>query len=145
MSSGKQGQDERLGRLLSRLNQQWQDATYRAIAEAGHPDIRPAHSPIFRLLGEEGARVVDLAARSGLTKQSIAYLVADLEKAGYLESTADPADARARLIRYTDRGRAAEAELARISRGLEEEASQRVGSDRLAAAKAVLREILGQA
>ena len=134
--------DERLGRLLSRLNQSWQQRTYAAMAAAGHADIRPAHSPVFRLLGADGARVVDLAAAAGMTKQSMTYLVRDLEALGYVETRPDPADRRARIIRFTDSGRAANHALARISRALEQDLAGDIGTERLDALKDALGDVL---
>jgi DNA-binding MarR family transcriptional regulator len=40
-----------------------------------------------------------------MTKQSMAELVAHLERHGYVERIPDPADRRAKLVRVTRRGR----------------------------------------
>ena len=40
-----------------------------------------------------------------MTKQSMAQLVAHLERHGYVERIPDPADGRAKLVRATERGR----------------------------------------
>lgn len=42
-----------------------------------------------------------------MTKQAMSVLVADLERLGYLQRWPDPSDGRARLIGFTDKGRAA--------------------------------------
>jgi hypothetical protein len=44
------------------------------MAEAGFPDIRPAHSNLFRNMTEGGSRVSELAERAQMTKQSMGYL-----------------------------------------------------------------------
>ncbi|MBB5376540.1 DNA-binding MarR family transcriptional regulator [Deinococcus metalli] len=79
-----------------------------ALHRAGHTDIRPAHQIVFRLLGGGGARLVDLAARGLMTKQSMGYLVDHLEGAGYVERVSDPLDGRAKILQLTPLGRAAE-------------------------------------
>lgn len=73
---------------------------------AGFTDVPPSYHPVFETIDPEGTRLTVLAARSGLTHQSIGEVVADLERRGYLERVADPSDGRARLIRLTDSGRA---------------------------------------
>lgn len=78
-----------------------------ALREAGHGAIRPAHGPVFENLAGEGSRITDMAARANLTKQSMQYLVDDLERAGYVERVSDPLDRRAKLVRATPEGRRA--------------------------------------
>ena len=48
-----------------------------------------------------------MAAKAGITKQAVGQLVDELEAMGYVQRVPDPTDARARLVVYTDRGRAA--------------------------------------
>ncbi|MDQ4098563.1 MAG: MarR family transcriptional regulator [Actinomycetota bacterium] len=55
----------------------------------------------------EGLRLTELAVRAGVTKQAMSELVTDLVKLGYLETKPDPADGRAKLITFADRGRRA--------------------------------------
>ena len=45
------------------------------LAERGHPEVRYAHGTVFQFLDDAGTRVVDLAQRAGMTKQSMAQLV----------------------------------------------------------------------
>ena len=45
-----------------------------------------------------------LAERAAMTKQSMAELVAHLERHGYVERVPDPSDRRAKLVRATERG-----------------------------------------
>jgi len=67
--------------------------------------IRPAHGVVFQFLDSAGTRVSVLAQRAQMTKQSMAELVAHLERHGDLERAPDPADRRAKLVRLTRRGR----------------------------------------
>jgi DNA-binding MarR family transcriptional regulator len=75
------------------------------LADAGFPDITPAFHPVFENLDPGGTRLTELAARAGMTHQSMGELVAKLETLGYVTRTADPADGRARLVRLTPKGR----------------------------------------
>ena len=65
-----------------------------------------AARPVLQYLDDAGTRVSVLAERAQITKQSMAELVAHLERHGYVERVPDPADGRAKLVRATDRGRA---------------------------------------
>lgn len=97
-----------IGLLLSRPFQVVDAHVNAALQRAGHTEISLSHQIVFRLLGPGGARLVDLAARGQMTKQSMGYLVDNLERAGYLERVADPQDGRAKLLQLTAQGREAE-------------------------------------
>src|SRR5215467_15194486 len=74
------------------------------LVAAGFGDVRPAHFTVFQHLPPEGMRLTALAEAALLTKQSMGYLVDDLETLGYVERVPDPADRRAKLVRLTTRG-----------------------------------------
>jgi DNA-binding MarR family transcriptional regulator len=48
--------------------------------------------------------MVDVADPLGVTKQAASQLVEQLVQRGYVTREADPADARSRILRLTDRG-----------------------------------------
>ena len=131
-------EQERIGRLLGKAYFAWQAQTYQAMAEQGFGDIRPAHSPVFRFLDAGGSMVRDLAQQSGMTKQSMTYLVKDLEKKGYLNISPDPDDRRAKQINLTARGKRAEAALRTLSLELESQ----IGEEESQILKAQLSSII---
>lgn len=92
-----------------------------ALAEAGFDDLTVTQARVFARLGPEGTRVGDLAAQAQVTKQTATALVDQLERRGYVVRVADPADQRARLVRFAPRGDAA----CRVAR----EAEARVQAD----------------
>jgi len=77
---------------------------HERFAERGHPEVRAPHGNVFQYLDDAGTRVSVLAQRAQITKQSMAELVAHLERHGYVERTPDPDDRRAKLVRATARG-----------------------------------------
>jgi DNA-binding MarR family transcriptional regulator len=93
---------------------------YDALVAAGADDITPTQARLMAQIDPGGTRVVTLAARARTTKQSAAFLVDQLDRAGYVERVADPRDGRAKLVRLTPRARAigdlADAEVARALR-----------------------------
>ncbi|ELP44054.1 hypothetical protein D522_24441 [Mycobacterium avium subsp. paratuberculosis S5] len=78
-----------------------------AFAEAGLDGIRPAQSLALVPLAAGGLHASDLADRLRVSRQAVAQAVAALERHGYVTRTPDPADARARIIELTPRGRQA--------------------------------------
>ncbi len=111
------------------------------LAAAGFDDVRPAHTAVFQHIETGGSRLTDLAARAQITKQSMGYLVDELEHRGYLERRPDPSDRRATLISLSERGweevRAALAIIAAI----EEEWTSRLGDQRMRHLRESLTEL----
>ncbi|MFF4619221.1 MarR family winged helix-turn-helix transcriptional regulator [Nonomuraea jabiensis] len=66
--------------------------------------IRPAHSAVFFHMEHDGIRLSRLAEKAQMTPQAMGALVDDLEELGYLRRVPDPADRRAKLIEFTERG-----------------------------------------
>ena len=82
-------------------------ALARLATDPARPPVRPAHTALFPHLDFDGIRLTDLAARVGVSKQAIGQLVDDLAALGMVERTGDPADRRAKRIRFSRRGYAA--------------------------------------
>ncbi len=76
--------------------------------QAGYGDVRQAHGCVFGNIAEDGMRLTELSELAGMTKQGVGEAVSDLERLGYAERVADPSDGRAKIIRLTERGRAAQ-------------------------------------
>jgi DNA-binding MarR family transcriptional regulator len=77
---------------------------YGRLKRGEFPDIRVTHSTVLRRISTEGARVTDLAERAGMTKQSMCYIVDDLIELGYVTTSPDPTDGRAKLVVPTRKG-----------------------------------------
>ncbi|HEY4994609.1 MAG TPA: MarR family transcriptional regulator [Nakamurella sp.] len=69
------------------------------------PDLRPSHVRLLSLTPRDGMRVGDLAARAGMTAQSLGEFVDTLCRTGYARVVPDASDRRARLVVPTERGR----------------------------------------
>jgi DNA-binding MarR family transcriptional regulator len=111
------------------------------LSDAGHAQIRQGHGCVFRFIQEEGSRLTDLAESSGLTKQAVGEVVADLEGLGYVERAPDPEDGRAKLIKLTERGAEARDKAIEIFGEIEREWAERFGAERVAAMRELLEEI----
>lgn len=91
--------------LLVLAEQYMANALQEHLVAGGFTDHRAVHHRAMAHVTFEGIRVTELAERSGVTKQAMSELVADLVRLGYLEATPDPNDGRAKLIQFTSRGR----------------------------------------
>lgn len=93
-----------LGLLLFIPYRAMESRVFAALAEAGFGDVTPAQARVFQRIAPGGSRLTDLAEQAQITKQSAGFLVDQLERAGYVERAPDPTDARARLVRVSERG-----------------------------------------
>ena len=129
MTDARQRQE--LGILLFVANRALEQRAFDAVVDAGFTDITLAQARVAARIGPAGSRVTDLAEQARVTKQSAAFLVEQLETAGYVQRVPDPTDRRARLVRLTPRARqvarVADAEVERVLA----EWSDHVGLERL--------------
>jgi DNA-binding MarR family transcriptional regulator len=116
------------------------DELHEGLAEAGYPDIRPAHGNVFGHIRKEGSRLTELAERAQLTKQTMGYLVDYLEERGYVGREPDPGDKRAKIVRLTDDGRELIGVAREIMGRIEARWVRLLGEDRMEQ----LRELLTQ-
>jgi DNA-binding MarR family transcriptional regulator len=97
--------------------------------ERGYPEIRMAHNAVFSTLGGEPARTSDMAARAGITKQSMGEVVRELVELGICQVETDPEDGRAKLVSYTDYGIEITQNGQRHMRNLERRLVKELGED----------------
>lgn len=112
------------------------------LADAGFADLRPAHFSVFQHLPRAGARVTMLAEQAQMTKQSMSYLIEDLEAHGYVERVPDSTDGRARIVRLTERGWAVDQTARSLIGTIEQEWNERLGHNRIDDLRATLQELI---
>lgn len=116
----------------------------RIIAElnaAGFDDLRVPHMAVLQFPGPDGVRPSLLAERAGTSKQAMNQLLRSLERLGYLVRSDAPNAGRARVVRFTRRGRAAYARIHDILRDIEREWSVELGPRRFAELKRGLQRV----
>lgn len=104
-------------------------------------DIRLVHGCVFRYMKEEGLRLTEIAERGNMTKQSAGEVVDDLVALGYVERIPDPDDRRAKIVRLTERGEAAQSYGFRLLAEIEQRWGERYGAERIADLRATLEKI----
>ncbi|MGH9886881.1 MAG: MarR family winged helix-turn-helix transcriptional regulator [bacterium] len=119
--------------LLFRAARLVNERAVTSAREAGATSLRLAHTQLFPHIAFEGTRMTEIARRLDVTKQAIGPLVDDLVAAGMVERIADPSDQRAKLIRWTRRGRRALEHGLGVLARLEREIAATVGPTRMAA------------
>lgn len=92
-----------LGLLLFIPYRAMETAVVAELARHGHR-LSIAQARVFQRIGPDGIRPSELAETTQLTKQTLGSILDQLEKAGYVARTPDPADGRARVVTITDRG-----------------------------------------
>lgn len=107
----------------------------------GHKNLRPAHARFMVFLGWEGSRITDIARAMDVTKNAVGQIVTELEGIGYVERVPDPADGRAKIVRYTDEGKALIADAAAIADQLNTEIANIIGTKRLGELRSMLADI----
>ena len=104
-----------LGRLLGHAMRRFDERVLQLMARdvqvplalsnlAARDKVGAAHVHITRHLSLAGDRLTDLAEKAGMTKQAMGDLVDQCEAWGLVTREADPWDARARRVRFTETG-----------------------------------------
>ena len=132
---------ENLAILLREPFRAGTELLHRRFAERGHPEIRPPHGNVMQFLDDAGTRVSVLADRAQMTKQSMAELVAHLERLGYVERIADPSDGRAKLVRATSKGTHLYAIARKVIAEVEAEWTRRLGATKMRQLRRLLEEL----
>jgi DNA-binding MarR family transcriptional regulator len=119
-----------------------------ALAKVLPPDLSVAGFGVlnhFVRLNVEGESPARLARAFQVTKGAMTYTLQQLERLGYVSIEADPADARAKIVRVTKRGRKARDDgAARVNPGMKALINE-IGADQFAKALPFLirlREVL---
>lgn len=112
------------------------------LAEEGYGEITPSHGLVFQYAEEDGSRITELAARAGMTKQSMSALVYQLEEAGYLKRKNDPSDARAVLFILTAKGLALKTKAQLLNYQFEKKWEQKLGTAQYEKFRNMLKELV---
>jgi DNA-binding MarR family transcriptional regulator len=131
-------------RLLDNAFDAFADEMTRRVAETPYSDVRITHGCVFGNIQPEGSRLTYLAERANMTKQSVGEVTTELERLGYVERVPDPNDGRAKIIRLTERGRAAQSLGLGIIEQIEQDWAERYGVDRVAALRDALEAITAE-
>src|SRR3954453_12819389 len=122
----------------------WEHVLRRMLArlhEHGFADLDAPHLNLLLYPGPQGARPSELAARRGMSKQAVNYLLRELERLGYLERRADPDDGRSKRVALTPRGERAAYTIRDAVREIEQDWEKQLGKKRFAQLRSLLLEL----
>ena len=117
----------------------------RSAHRKGFTELAPSHNAVFAVLPPEGSRAADMAVRAGITRQSMGEVIRDMIRVGLVETVPDPADGRAKIVKFTAYGKRVASGGYRHILELEERFSDEFGEEDWATTRRVLgrvREIL---
>jgi len=127
-----------IGQLLIAAADVASDDFVKRINAAGFPSIRASHFPVFGTLDPEGTHISVMAKRAGMSRQGMSALVKDVEKQGFVSTSADTTDRRAIVVALTETGAQFCREAAKMSAEINRELTAAMGADRVV----LLREAL---
>jgi len=142
LSSLDRVRHEHLGWLLGRADLLFAEGVTRAMHERGFAGIRLVHIALIRNVDENGTRISDIARRAGMTKQATGQLVAEFVELGYIRLVADPDDGRAKIARYTAKGKRLLVAIVASIEQTEAAVSNTIGAAKLETLKATLGRML---
>jgi DNA-binding MarR family transcriptional regulator len=143
--SSTTGERLRIGQLLGNLLRLFRaELAARGEGEEGLERIRPAHLQVFGTIKADGTRLTDLAAWTNMSLSSMAELVDDLQRLGYLERAPDPTDGRAKLIRLTNTGWQAIRQGRQIIEQIEADWGRRIGEQRFESLCQALQDLIDE-
>jgi DNA-binding MarR family transcriptional regulator len=131
---------DHIGWLLWQANQDWNLDFVERMQAAGHGWFTAARSALMGNIAPKGTKQGVLVDRLGISKQAIQQLIDGLEADDILERIADPDDKRGRIVRLTDKGKAAMKDANRIKLEIEAGYRARIGDEEFAR----LTELLGK-
>jgi DNA-binding MarR family transcriptional regulator len=108
-----------------------------ALDEAGF-DLSPTELGVFLYPGPDGRRPVDLARQCGVSRQSMNYVLAGLERRGYIEPRAGTGS---HVVRLAERGWRTIPAIRGCVAAIEREWAAHLGARRFESLKDTLREL----
>lgn len=115
------------GRILGNAVIRFETRVLTLMDQAGYGSTRLSHVNLTRHLDLEGTRITELARRARMTNAAMTELIDQCEQLGLVQREADPADARARVVRFTREGQLWLAAFGKALRKAERELVREIG------------------
>lgn len=107
----------------------------------GFTDLTAAHLNVLQHPGPDKVRPSELAARIGMSKQALNYLLGQMEQGGYLQRRDDSGDQRSKRIHLTDRGDRAVKAIREIVMDVEAEWEHELGASQFTELRQLLTRL----
>lgn len=131
-----------LGRLFSKSYRYITSLAGDFLKKEGYDNFRVAHVVILMHIDlEEGLMINTLAQQIGISKQAISKIIKELQVEGYVYSEKHPTDARASLVRLSEKGAHFVLAWQRCTDHIDDLFKDVIGSKRLEQLKDILEEL----
>jgi DNA-binding MarR family transcriptional regulator len=137
--------EQHIGRLFLQAHRMFSDIAYEKLHQRGHIGLTIRHTALLAHLDLEGTSITTLAERAGITKQAMGQLVTELSDKGYIESTPDPTDGRARQVRFLKHGWEFLQDAYHVKREIEAEYAAILGEAELEQLRTLLQTLINHA
>lgn len=133
-----------MGQLLLKASRLYNErAIARVRDRTGAERLTVAHTTVLPHLDLEGTRLTTLAERMNVSKQFVGQLLEELESLGVVERVPDPTDGRAKLVRFTAKGKRALLQGLDVLGEIERSLVEVLGRDRADAFTETLSDVIG--
>jgi DNA-binding MarR family transcriptional regulator len=132
---------DHVGWRLHEASRLWKEAFVAGMVARGHAWFGEARANLIAHIDAEGLRQAELVARSGLTKQAVQQFLDELVTDGILTRSADPADRRGKLVRFTAAGQQLRRDANAVKRRIERAWRKSLGDARFEALVAILKDL----
>lgn len=123
--------------LLSRSD--WMERRlFDGAARNGYGDLTPAMSRMCAHLAGRPLSLSELARRLTVSRQAVHKLAAETANLGYIEFVDSEQDARVKLLRFTDKGKAMAESARKELEAIEAQLTEQVGADQVDLLKQLL-------
>ena len=140
---GREPGERPMSVLLSRAEAVFLGDFEKRLADSDFGDVSVAHSAnVMRFLMDGPMRASQFVGACGLSKQAVSQQISQLERRGYIASTPDPDDQRARILALTERGKAAQRHIRQIFRDVEQSWAAQLGERDAASLRRILEKLL---
>lgn len=129
-----------IGRLMNNAVARFEERVLQLLAEKTQSQVRLTHLSLTRNLDLTGTRSTELARRAAMTKQAMSEIVSQCEAIGLIHREADPSDARAKIVLFTDKGLLWLKAFRQAVKDAEDEMEQELGSQAMLAFKKALEK-----
>ena len=141
-SSGKSTQQPITPMIGSLLRRPREYIVARMLTEVNSNgfDVTDTELMVFMHPGPDGRRPIDLARQCYMTRQAMNYVLAGLERRGYIERSAGT-DSAVRVVRMTNRGREMFSQMRRCVATIEQQWTAHLGARRFNALRETLHDL----
>ena len=129
-------------RLLLRTTRAMTVETVTRMQARNVVGMQPAYPRFLGNLDTDGTRLSALARRMGVSRQAVAQLVVEIEKAGFVTRAPDPDDGRGVIVSFTKKGREALGIAVEVMTAIEQDYAAIISPSGLSDLKGMLKAVL---